>query len=79
AGLVGADLYGSRCASCHATEGTGGRGPAIGVDSAAVDLTDDQIEGVIRVGPGAMPSFGRLTDEQIESLVEHIRSLQSGP
>ncbi|NNF68508.1 MAG: cytochrome c [Acidimicrobiia bacterium] len=78
-GLVGADLFGQRCASCHGAEGAGGIGPAIDGSSAAVDLVDDQLEGVIRVGPGSMPSFDTLTDEQIQSLVDHIRVLQSGP
>ena len=78
-GVFGGELYERRCASCHDIDGSGGRGPALGADSMAVELSDDQINGVIRVGPGAMPSFDYLTDEQIDSLVDHIRSLQSGP
>lgn len=77
--LIGEDLYLQRCASCHGVGGEGARGPAIGPDSNAVLLTDDQLEGVVRIGPGAMPAFDFLSDEQIDSLVEHLRELQAGP
>jgi hypothetical protein len=59
-------------------DGSGGTGKAIGSGSEAVSLTDDQIAGVVRAGPGVMPSFPRLTDEQVSSLVEHIRQIQKG-
>jgi mono/diheme cytochrome c family protein len=79
-GKYGADLYGAACARCHGGEGQGGRGPAIGTadSNAAVVLNDDQIRGVIRAGPGRMPAFPRLDDDQVDSLVEHLRLLQSG-
>lgn len=76
-GLVGAELYDRSCAACHGGDGGGGSGPALGPGSNAVQLSDDQIAGAIRVGPGTMPSFDRLTDEQVDSLVAHIRDLQS--
>lgn len=79
-GKYGADLYGAACARCHGGEGQGGRGPAIGTAdaNAAQVLTDAQIRGVIRVGPGRMPAFPQLDDDQVESLVEHLRQLQAG-
>ncbi len=78
-GLSGADLYARSCASCHGGEGGGAVGPALDGGSAAADLTDDQIGAVIRVGPGTMPSFDRLTDAQIASLVAFIRTLPVSP
>ena len=73
----GQELYEQVCAVCHGSNGEGGGGrPAIGAGSNSVELSDDQIRGVIRVGPGAMPAFGRLTDEQVNSLVEYLRELQ---
>lgn len=75
-GLFGEALYQQSCQSCHNADGSGGVGKAIGEGSAAVDLTDEQIAGVIRAGPGVMPSFPRLTDEQVASLVAHVRRLQ---
>ena len=79
-GKFGVDLFEAACARCHDTDGSGGIGPAIGTagSNAAENLTDEMIRGVIRVGPGRMPSFDRLTEEQVESLVVLLRSLQRG-
>ncbi|NND03233.1 MAG: cytochrome c [Acidimicrobiia bacterium] len=73
----GQELYEQTCAVCHGAsgEGTAGR-PAIGPGSNAVSLTDDQLRGVMSVGPGAMPSFNRLSEDQIDSLVAYMRELQ---
>jgi mono/diheme cytochrome c family protein len=79
-GKFGEELYRTACAGCHANDGGGGRGPAIGTPdaNAATVLTDEQIRGVIRVGPGAMPAWSRLTDAQVDSLVVYLRQLQGG-
>lgn len=77
-GLFGEDLYQRSCAGCHRGDGGGGRGPAIGPGSrAALELSDDQLAGVIITGPGAMPAFGRFSEEQVASLVAHLRELQT--
>ncbi len=74
--LLGEDLYVRSCAACHALDGNGGLGLEIGPGSNTdLNLTDEQIANVIRVGPGNMPGFPRLTDEQIASLVAYVRSL----
>ena len=75
-GRLGQELYGAVCASCHRSGGEGGVGPAIDEGSEAASLTDEQLAGVIRAGPGSMPAFGRLSDAQIDSLVAHVRLLQ---
>jgi mono/diheme cytochrome c family protein len=76
ANLFGRDLFVHSCAVCHSSDGSGGIGPNIGSGSnVALNLSDEQIAGVIRVGPGRMPSFSRLTPDQVESLVEYVRSL----
>ncbi len=77
-GVLGAELYEQTCSVCHRADGGGfGNWPPIGPGSNAVVLTDDQIAGgVIRAGAGVMPSFPRLTDAQVESLVVHVRRLQ---
>ncbi len=76
-GRYGADLYGVTCARCHGANLQGGIGPAIGPGSnAAAGLSDEQIRGVIEIGPGAMPSFRRLDDDQIDSLVAYLRERQ---
>ena len=77
-GKYGEDLYRATCAHCHGADLAGGIGPAIGPGSnAATDLSDQQIAGVIDIGPGAMPSYrSRLDDEQIASLIVYIRTVQ---
>ncbi len=77
AGLLGADLYEQSCAGCHGAAGEGGLGTAVGPGSNAVSLSDEQLAAVIVVGPGSMPAFPRLTDEQIDSLVMYLRELQT--
>lgn len=80
ANLFGADLYQQSCARCHGADGGGsGVGPAVGAGSNSVLLTDEQLADIIRVGPGTMPGFPRLGDEQVASLVEHLRTLQAEP
>lgn len=75
-GLLGRQLYERSCQTCHSADGSGGTGKPIGPGSDAVQLADEQIAGVIRAGPGVMPSFSRLTDEQVTSLIEYVRELQ---
>ena len=74
--LLGEELYERSCAACHGLVGEGGIGNEIDEGSNTdLNLTDDQIAGVITVGPGNMPGFSRLTPEQVQSLVEYVRSL----
>jgi mono/diheme cytochrome c family protein len=76
-GKFGDELFGTTCAHCHGSDLAGGVGPPLGLGSGAASLTDEQISGVISVGPGAMPSFAsRLTDDQIESLIDYLREQQ---
>ena len=75
--VFGVDLYSSSCAHCHGSDLAGGIGPALGPGSGAATLTDLQIIDVIRIGPGAMTSFGdRFTQAQLDSLVEYLRTEQ---
>lgn len=79
AGKFGQELFEQTCAVCHGADASGTPGrPAIGAGSNAVQLSDEQIRGVMEVGPGVMPSFRRLTSDQIDSLIEYLRILQSG-
>lgn len=74
--LLGPDLYERSCAVCHDTNGRGGIGLDIGKGSNTdLNLSDEQIAGVITVGPGNMPGYSRLTQEQVDSLVRYVRSL----
>lgn len=74
--LFGKDLYDRSCAACHGPDGGG----SISVDISAgsntdLNLSDEQIAGVITVGPGNMPGFSRLSPAQVDSLVAYVRSL----
>jgi hypothetical protein len=75
--LLDKELYERSCEACHGAEGQGAiGGPNIGRGSATdLDLEDEQIAGVIEIGPGNMPGFSRFTQEQIDSLVAYVRSL----
>lgn len=81
--LVGADLveggelFRANCAACHGAAGIGGalasgrEAPALRPASAV------QVVEAIRIGPGAMPSFGPETfsDDQVASVVKYVESL----
>jgi mono/diheme cytochrome c family protein len=73
----GAEVFSSRCASCHGSDGGGGIGPRLSggaVVDAYPDIADE-IE-VVAEGKGQMPSFGdRLTSKEIEQVVEYTRTL----
>lgn len=74
--LFGKDLYDRSCSACHGVDGSGGIGNEIDKGSNTdLNLTDEQIAGVIVVGPGNMPGFSRLTPAQVDSLVIYTRSL----
>ena len=70
----GSTLYASRCAACHAADGTGGVGPDL--TSASVDQQDDSmITNIIVNGSGGMPAFGDLSEQEVADIVAFIRSL----
>jgi alcohol dehydrogenase (cytochrome c) len=73
----GRQVYASRCAGCHGTNGNGGElGPAITTRVPA--RTDAELTAVIKGGlPNAgMPAFANLTDTEIRDLVGFLRTLK---
>jgi mono/diheme cytochrome c family protein len=79
----GTVLWADNCAACHGPMGQGGTAPALDSKEFLSSVTDDQIHGIVAGGiPGtAMPTWlnefgGPLTDQQIQSLVAYLRSLQ---
>ena len=76
AGVDGAALYASRCASCHGDDGTGGFAPQLGEGRIVEVFPDeaDQVE-VVTAGRGGMPAFGdRLSPEEIAAIVAYTRT-----
>ena len=74
---AGRQVFATRCATCHGTEGTGGEfGPSI---VTRIPLRNDQeLETVIREGlPGAgMPASQNLSAPEATSLVAFLRTLR---
>ncbi len=76
-------LYKSKCAACHAADGSGNvpTGKTLGVtDLTSGDVqkqTDAQLTDSITNGKGKkMPAYkGKLTDDQIKGLVGYLREL----
>lgn len=75
----GYELFSNNCASCHNSAGAGGAlGHAIYAPALA-PASPQQIADAVRVGAGAMPTFGpeTLDDHQLESLVRYVVYLKN--
>ncbi len=72
----GEQLYTDNCATCHGHRGVGGVGIPIGLKSFLEQTPDEYLHRTIRVGrPGRiMPSFYRLSEDEISAIIKHIRS-----
>ena len=71
-------LYANNCAPCHSSGGAGG---ALGHAVYAPPLNRSsplQVAEAIRIGPGAMPVFGKeaLDEEQVASIVRYVEYLR---
>jgi len=78
-----ADVYKSKCASCHGADGKGDT-PA-GKNMKVKDLASDDVQktsdadlaGIIEKGKKPMPGYeGKLTKDQIDGLVKWVRTLK---
>ncbi len=79
----GADIYKSKCAMCHAADGTADSptGKAMKTpsfkDPAVVKMSSAELAAIIKTGKGRMPAYGtQLSDAQVKSVVAYIRTLQ---
>jgi len=74
-------LFKSKCAGCHAADGTGS---AMGKKMGAHDFTsadvqkmsDAELTDTITNGKNKMPKYGSLKPEEIKGLVAYIRTLK---
>lgn len=72
----GEQVHAESCASCHGGSGEGASGPSL--EGVADRLTRDDHLAVVRDGRGAMPAWeGRLTEYEIEAVVDHQRDVLS--
>jgi cytochrome c6 len=75
-------LYKSKCQVCHGADGKGSAaGQKMGAkafsDPEIAKQSDEELVAVTKKGKGKMPSYdGKLTDDQIKSLVKYIRTLK---
>ena len=73
----GRQVFVSRCAGCHGSDGNGGElGPAIA--ARLPSLTDDDLTSLVRQGRSAagMPAFPGLNDADIGDLIRFLRTLR---
>lgn len=79
----GSDIYKSKCSMCHGADGKGFSAihtPDFTDPKVQASISDKQMEQVIKNGKKgtAMPAFsGKLKDEEIQSVIKYIRSLNS--
>ena len=78
----GADVYKSKCLSCHGATGVPSHEVAkyVGVkpvtDPAVKGMSKEQMIDITRNGSGKMPAFkGKLTDGEIKDSVSYFRTL----
>jgi cytochrome c6 len=78
-----ADVYKSKCASCHGADGKGDT--AMGKSLKLKDLGGDEVQkmsdadltAIIAKGKKPMPGYeGKLTPDQITDLVKYIRAMK---
>ena len=81
-GAAANDLFKAKCAVCHGPDGSGST--AVGKSLKLRDLRSDEVQKqsdaklaeITNCGEGKMPAYqGRLSDEQIQSLVIRMREL----
>ncbi|HKB11218.1 MAG TPA: PQQ-binding-like beta-propeller repeat protein [Vicinamibacterales bacterium] len=73
----GRQIFVSRCASCHGTDGNGGElGPA--VTARVPSRTDDDLSSLLAQGLTAsgMPAFSNLAVDERTSLIRYLRTLR---
>jgi len=79
---AGSATFRAKCAMCHGPDGSGS---AVGKSMNVPDLRspvvqklpDAQLAQIISDGKGGMPSFkSSLSEDQVHSLVAHVRSLR---
>jgi cytochrome c oxidase subunit II len=74
--VLGREVYGAQCSSCHGVSGSGGSGVRLaGTVVGSIPDADDQAT-VILDGRGRMPGFrNRLSAEEIEAVVRYTREV----
>ena len=69
----GKSLYQTLCKGCHGARGTGRSGPNLVTHIQHHDV--DEFADYILEGPGSMPSFDHLENQEIADLIAYIETL----
>jgi mono/diheme cytochrome c family protein len=76
-------LYKTKCQACHGADGKGDTpvGQKLGVKDfhspEVAKMSDQELFEITKNGKNKMPKYdGKLTDDQIKSLIKYIRSLK---
>jgi len=73
--VEGREVWARSCASCHAPDGSGGRGPSMAAVAERFPDPGDQVV-VIDEGRGGMPAFGgRYSVAEIRAVVRYTREV----
>ncbi len=79
----GADVFKSKCALCHGTDGlaTTPAGKALKAASFKnpdiIKAKDADLIAIVKAGKNKMPSFnGKISDDQIKAAIAYVRTLQ---
>jgi cytochrome c6 len=77
----GAEVYKSKCASCHGADGAGAMAKKLGsrdLNSPEFQKSSDaDITAVTEKGKGKMPAYGgKLSAEEIAAVVKYVRTLK---
>lgn len=71
----GLKLYEGNCLACHGAEGVGGHN---GPNLENLEMTEEELAEQIKKGGGSMPPFeGTLSEEEINALVEYLKTLMN--
>ncbi len=80
--LLGSDIYLEICSQCHGLNGEGAIGPSLSSPEFQNTFSDQEIFDIINMGHSATSMIGWgeiLSSDQIQQLVEHIRTLRAEP
>ena len=72
----GARLFRLNCAACHVASGAGAAIGDGGIAPSLMESTPTQVGEAVLIGPGAMPIFGALTDDDLDDVAAYVERLQ---
>jgi ubiquinol-cytochrome c reductase cytochrome c subunit len=72
----GARSFRLNCAACHVASGAGAAIGTGGIAPSLMESTPTQVGEAVLIGPGAMPVFGAMTDDDLDDVAAYVQQLQ---